>query len=77
MDHAADGQLGCRCLGTIYVVATKEGRAGSILVPEPTASDATLAAEDDIMVPVGLRDIVTTMDVFAKDRCQSFQKSPI
>eukprot|EP00434_Breviolum_minutum_P041824 symbB.v1.2.037209.t1/scaffold5432.1/size27254/1 len=52
-------------LSTIYMVATKNDSASSILVREPKPSDEI--GEDD-MVPVGLRDITTTMDVYAKDR---------
>ncbi|CAK9007192.1 unnamed protein product [Durusdinium trenchii] len=54
-------------LSTIYVVATKGDQGSSILVREPRPSDA-IDSGDDEMVPVGFRDITTTMDVYAKDR---------
>ncbi|CAJ1335938.1 unnamed protein product, partial [Effrenium voratum] len=52
-------------LGTIYNAA--KGNGGAILVKEPKPSDALDDAEEE-MVPVGFRDITTTMDVYAKDR---------
>lgn len=56
--------------GTIYVVATKGDQGSSILVREPRPSDA-IDSGDDEMVPVGFRDITTTMDVYAKDGVRS------
>eukprot|EP00435_Cladocopium_sp_Y103_P048580 s898_g14.t1 len=53
-------------LSTLYMVASKNDTAASILEREPKPSDE-IEGEDD-MVPVGFRDITTTMDVYAKDR---------
>lgn len=53
-------------LSTLYMVAPKNETAASILEREPKPSDE-IEGEDD-MVPVGFRDITTTMDVYAKDR---------
>ena len=52
---------------TAYLALVLAGNGGAILVKEPKPSDALDDAEEE-MVPVGFRDITTTMDVYAKDR---------
>lgn len=53
--------------GTIYAIATQGGQESSILVKEAVPSDALEQGEH--MVPVGFREITTTMDVYAKAPC--------
>eukprot|EP00438_Fugacium_kawagutii_P034524 Skav213814 [mRNA] locus=scaffold1987:470465:474669:- [translate_table: standard] len=52
--------------GTLYMTASKNATAPSLLEREPKPSDQ-IEGEDD-MLPVGFRDITTAMDVYAKDR---------
>ena len=56
-------------LSTTYNAAAKGGLGGTILVKEPSPTDAIEPeSEQEGMVPIAFRDITTTMDVYAKDR---------
>ena len=56
-------------LSATYNAAAKGGLGGSILVKEPSPTDAIEPeSESDGLVPIAFRDITTTMDVYAKDR---------
>ena len=56
-------------LSATYTAAAKGGLGGSILVKEPSPTDAIEPeADGDSLVPIAFRDTTTTMDVYAKDR---------